>query len=141
MNNDKSKPFAGSEPGGDKKESPAGGALNPIESKTLLAGGIAGVLASVCCIGPLVLVSLGLGGAWASSLTLLEPLRPMFLIIAVTALVFAYRRIFLAPTANCEPGTLCAAPKIQSTYKVVFWVVAALVLLSLGFPSLAPLFY
>jgi mercuric ion transport protein len=111
------------------------------ESRSLLAGGIAAVLASVCCVGPLVLVALGLGGAWASNLTLLEPLRPMFLIIAVAALVFAYRKIFLAPTSSCEPGAMCAAPKTQSTYKAVFWVVTALVLLSLGFPYLAPLFY
>lgn len=141
MNEDKSNSFAGSEPGGDQRESPTEGSLDPIEAKTLLAGGIAGVLASVCCVGPLVLVALGLSGAWASNLTLLEPLRPMFLIIAVAALVFAYRKIFLAPAASCEPGTVCAAPKTQSTYKAVFWVVTALVLLSLGFPSMAPLFY
>ncbi|MVF23089.1 mercuric ion transporter MerT [Methylocaldum sp. BRCS4] len=131
MNEDKS----------DKCEQPTEGTLRPIEAKTLLAGGIAGVLASVCCLGPLVLVGLGLGGAWASNLTLLEPLRPMFLIVAVAALVFAYRKIFLAPAPSCEPGTICAAPKTQNTYKAVFWVVTALVLLSLGFPSLAPLFY
>lgn len=111
------------------------------ESKTLLAGGIAAVLASVCCVGPLVLVAFGLGGAWAGNLTLLEPLRPMLLIIAVAALVFAYRKIFLAPASSCEAGTVCAVAKTQSTYKAVFWVVTALVLLSLGFPSLAPLFY
>lgn len=111
------------------------------ESRSLLAGGIAAVLASVCCVGPLVLVALGLGGAWASNLTLMEPLRPMFLIFAFAALVFAYRKIYLAPAQVCEPGSMCAEPNTQSTYKTLFWVVTALVLLSLGFPYLAPLFY
>lgn len=139
MIEDKSDNFAGSEPERNKRQQPIEGSLDPIEVRTLLAGGIAGVLSFACCIGPLVLVGLGLGGAWAGNLTLLEPLRPMFLIVA--ALVFAYRKIFLAPASSCEPGMVCAAPKTQSTYKAVFWVVAALVLLSLGFPSLAPLFY
>jgi mercuric ion transport protein len=140
MIEDKSDKFAGSELG---RESVRRGQTTEglPQSKTLAAGGIAAVLASVCCVGPLVLVTLGLGGAWASNLTLLEPLRPMFLIIAVAALVFAYRKIFLAPAASCEPGTVCAAPNTQGTYKTVFWVVTALVLLSLGFPYLAPLFY
>ena len=39
-----------------------------------LIGAIASaIIASVCCIGPLVLLLLGVGGAWAGSLTALEP--------------------------------------------------------------------
>lgn len=38
------------------------------ESAALAAGGLSAVLASACCLGPLVLVSLGLGGgAWVSN--------------------------------------------------------------------------
>ena len=44
-----------------------------VETGTLITGGFAGILASACCVGPLVLVSLGLGGAWVSTLTVLEP--------------------------------------------------------------------
>lgn len=111
------------------------------KSRTLLTGGVAAVLASVCCVGPLVLLALGLGGAWAGNLTLLEPLRPLFLLVAFAALVFAYRKIYRAPAAACEPGAVCAVPKTQAAYKAAFWAVAALVLLSLSFPYLAPLFY
>jgi len=42
-----------------------------IGTGTLAAGGLAAVLASTCCLGPLVLVSLGLGGAWVANLTVL----------------------------------------------------------------------
>lgn len=39
---------------------------------------VAAVAASVCCLGPLVLLALGVSGAWASSLRALEPYRPTF---------------------------------------------------------------
>lgn len=78
----------------------------------LAAGGIAAILASACCLGPLVLVSLGLGGAWIGNLTAPEPLRPVFVGAALAALFFAYRRIF-RPAAECKSGAVCARPAIS----------------------------
>jgi len=111
--------------------------------KAALAGGvIAAVIASVCCLGPLVLVMLGVSGAWISNLTLLEPYRPVFIGVALVFMGLAWRQIYRAPAAaQCEPGTLCALPETNRGYRVMFWVVSALVLLALGFPYLAPLFY
>ena len=45
----------------------------------LAAGSVAAILASTCCLGPLILVLLGFSGAWIGSLSVLEPYRPMFL--------------------------------------------------------------
>ena len=45
----------------------------------LFAGGLAAILASTCCLGPLVLVALGFSGAWIGNLTILEPYRPIFI--------------------------------------------------------------
>ena len=45
----------------------------------LAAGGIAAILASACCLGPLLLVALGFSGAWIGNLTVLEPYRPIFI--------------------------------------------------------------
>jgi hypothetical protein len=39
----------------------------------LLAGGLAAILASTCCLVPLILVMLGFSGAWSGNLTVLEP--------------------------------------------------------------------
>ncbi|HBN2488147.1 mercuric transporter MerT family protein, partial [Klebsiella oxytoca] len=44
---------------------------------TLFAGGLAAILASACCLGPLVLIALGFSGAWIGNLTVLEPYRPI----------------------------------------------------------------
>jgi len=106
----------------------------------LAAGGIAAILASTCCLGPLVLLALGFGGAWIGNLTKLEPYRPMFIGAALVALYFAYRRIY-RPAAACEPGEVCAIPQVRTTYKLIFWIVGLLVLIALGFPYVMPFFY
>ena len=106
----------------------------------LATGGLAAILASTCCLGPLLLITLGFSGAWIGNLTVLEPYRPVFIGAALVALFFAYRRIFRPATA-CEPGEVCATPQVKSAYKVLFWLVAALVVVALAFPYIAPLFY
>lgn len=106
----------------------------------LLTGGLAAILASTCCLGPLVLITLGVSGAWISHLTLLEPYQPLFIGAAVVALFFAYRRIW-RPATDCAPGQVCARPSVNRRYKALFWIVVALVILALGFPLIAPWFY
>ncbi len=68
----------------------------------LFAGGLAAILASACCLGPLVLIALGFSGAWIGNLTVLEPYRPFFIGAALVALFFAWRRIY-RPTARRKP--------------------------------------
>lgn len=106
----------------------------------LVTGGFAALLASTCCLGPLVLVTLGVSGAWIANLTILEPYRPLFLGAALIALFFAYRRIF-RPVQDCKPGEVCAVPQARRAYKIVFWIVVALVIVALAFPYVLPLFY
>jgi len=106
----------------------------------LLLGGLAAILASVCCLGPLVLITLGISGAWISHLTALEPYRPYFIVLALVALGVAYRRIF-RPAADCQPGDVCAMPPVRTAYKMLFGIVAVLVFIALIFPFVAPLFY
>lgn len=125
-----------------KLDTPAKGDADGVSKATLAGGLIAAILASACCLGPLVLVMVGVSGAWISNLTLLEPYRPVFIGVALVFMGLAWHRIYRAPaTAECEPGTLCALPQTNGVYRVMFWTVSVLVLLALGFPYLAPLFY
>ena len=110
------------------------------ESGVLVAGGIAAVLASTCCLGPLVLVALGFSGAWIGNLAVLEPYRPWFIAAALIALFFAGRRIF-RPVDACKQGEVCALPTTRRAYKVLFGVVAGLVVVALAFPYVTRLFY
>ncbi len=111
-----------------------------IGRNALFAGGLAAILASACCLGPLVLLMLGFSGAWIGNLTVLEPYRPIFIGVAIVALFFAWRRIF-RPVQACKPGEVCAVPQIRVVYKTVFWIIAALIVIALGFPYVLPLFY
>src|SRR3546814_226536 len=95
---------------------------------------------SACCLGPLILVTLGFSGAWIGNLTVLEPYRPLFIGAALIAMFFAHRRIF-RPAQACKPGEVCAIPQVRTTYKLIFWIVAALVVVALGFPYVLPWFY
>lgn len=107
---------------------------------SLFAGAIAAIAASLCCVGPLVLVMLGIGGAWVSHLRVLEPWRPLFIGLTVVFLVLAYRKIW-RPASACAPGTVCAMQLINQRYKILFAVIAVLIAALLGFPLVAPWFY
>ncbi len=106
----------------------------------LLTGGVAALLASACCLGPLVLVMVGISGAWIGSLSALEPWRPLFLTASAVAMLFAYKRIF-RPAQDCKPGEVCAIPQVRRGYRALFAVVAALILIALASPYAMPLFY
>ena len=116
---------------------------NPAErtgSGALFVGGLAAILASTCCLGPLVLVALGVSGAWIGNLTKLEPYRLYFVGGAALALLFAGRRIFRR-TQACKPDEVCALPATRRIYKILFGVVSVLVLIALVFPYVVKLFY
>lgn len=106
----------------------------------LVTGGFAALLASACCLGPLVLITLGVSGAWISHLTELGPMQPVFVGAAVFALLLAWRRIW-RPVSECGPGKLCALSPVHHTLKLLFVVVVLLVLVALLFPFIAPWFY
>ncbi|MGE0496486.1 MAG: mercuric transporter MerT family protein [Ramlibacter sp.] len=105
----------------------------------LAAGVLAAIGASVCCVGPLVLLTLGIGGAWIASLTSLEPMRPWLVAATVLFLGLAFRRLYLQPRV-CEPGALCAEPIVLKRQRLIFWSVALVLLALLAVPWMAPLF-
>ena len=106
----------------------------------LFVGGVAAIFASVCYLGPLVLLTLGFSGAWISNLTLFQPYQPVFIGAALVALYFAGRRIY-RPAAECAPGDVCAVPQVRAAYRVAFWLVAVLIVVALGFSHVAHWFY
>lgn len=117
----------------------AEGARKHAEPAALAAGGMAALLAGACCLGPLVIVTLGFGGAWLSNLQWFEPYQPAFIAVALAALGWAGWRIYRP--AACEPGGVCAVLWVRRSYRIGFWIVAAWLLAVLGFPYIAPLFY
>lgn len=108
----------------------------------LVGGLLAAVAASLCCVGPLVVLVLGIGGAWVSHLTALEPYRPLLIGLTMLCLVIAYRKIFVTSRRTvCEAGTLCAQPRTRRGYQLMFWGVVITTLVSIASPYALPLFY
>ena len=94
---------------------------------SLVAGVPAAIGASVCCVVPLVLLALGIGGAWVGNLTAFEPYRPLFIGLTLLFLGLGFRKLYLVPQV-CAPGTVCADPQTAKRQRLIFWSVAILLL-------------
>lgn len=104
----------------------------PRLGRWLGAAGAAGLLASACCLGPILLAGLGLSVAGVSSF--FEPLRPAFL--AVTGVLLGagfYASYFRRPT--CGPGAACAVDgSRQRRTRALLWLASIVVVLVALFP-------
>jgi mercuric ion transport protein len=94
---------------------------------------LAAIGASLCCVGPLLLLSLGIGGAWMSTLTSMETVRPFFFIVTLIFIGLGYRKLYLIPE-SCEEGQACAVPEVKQRQRMIFWIGSVLILLLLAFP-------
>lgn len=100
---------------------------------------ISAIAASICCVGPLVLLALGVSGAWIGNLTTLEPYRPIFLTITLVFLGFAFYSIYRKPkTESCAVEKPCASPGTKRMYKAILWIITILIFWLLIFPYLVP---
>jgi len=105
----------------------------------LIGALLAGIGASACCLGPLLLLSLGVSGAWIGHLTALEPYRPVWIILTIVLLGLSFRRLYLTPSA-CAPGDSCT-PASRKLQRILFWVLLPVVVLLLISPWVLPFFY
>nr|WP_036258356.1 mercuric transporter MerT family protein [Methylocapsa aurea] len=112
-----------------------------LDAKTALAASaLAAIGASLCCVGPLVLLGLGIGGAWIANLTALEPYSPIFAGLTLLFLGLAFRKLYLTAEV-CGQGAACADSRMLGRQRLTFWAVAAPLFGLLATPWLAPLFY
>ncbi len=100
---------------------------------------LAAIGASVCCVGPLVLLSLGISGAWISTLTSFQSVRPIFILLTLFFIGLSYRKLYLTPN-DCATDELCASADSQKKQKRIFWLISILILFLLAFPWYAPYF-
>jgi mercuric ion transport protein len=107
-------------------------------TKQLWGGALAAIVGSLCCVAPLVLITLGVSGAWISQLTALEPYRPIFIGVMVIFLGLAFRQLYIVP-ARCAPGEACANPGLLRRQRQIFWVVVVGLASLIAFPWYAPL--
>jgi len=119
---------------------PPGGTQDGATGGLLATGGVVGaVLASSCCIIPLVLVGFGIGGAWMTRLTALAPYQPLFIALALVFLAAGFWMVYWRPKAACADGSACATPRSHRIVKIALWGATALIFLTLTLPVWAPL--
>lgn len=107
---------------------------------SLAAGILSAVGATACCFGPLLLVTLGLGGAWAARMESLTALQPLFIGLTVFFMGFAFHRLYVKPR-QCAPREACEVPRVARRQRAAFWGVAAVIAVMTSFPLFASYFY
>lgn len=110
------------------------------EKQALITGVLSGIGASLCCVIPLLFVSMGLGGAWLSHLMVLEPLRPLFIAISLACVGFAFYKLYIT-SRECKPGMACADNRILNKQRIIYWLATIALLGLISFPWFAPLLY
>jgi mercuric ion transport protein len=108
--------------------------------RLVAAGSILGALAaSSCCIVPLILFSLGIGGAWIGNLTALAPYKPLFVAGTAGLLGYGFYLVYWKPRRACAEGTTCARPISNRLVQLALWIATALVIAAFAFDYVAPL--
>jgi len=105
----------------------------------LVAGGLIGALAATsCCILPVALFGLGIGGAWIGNFTQPAPYKPYFVAAAVVCLGAGYWRVWRSAKAGCAADEACAQPLRTGIVRTMLIAATLLVIAALGFDYIAP---
>ena len=110
--------------------------INKTTSKVTL---LAGLGASACCVGPFLLMSLGINGSWIGNLSAMDTYRPYLIALTLIFMGLAFRKLYLVPQ-HCEVGTTCASPTYVKKQRISFLLISVFVLLMIIFPYYAPYF-
>ncbi|WP_265519699.1 mercuric transporter MerT family protein [Nitratireductor luteus] len=102
---------------------------------------IGAFLASACCVVPLLLVMLGISGAWIGNLTMLEPYKPYVVAATLVPLGLGFWQVYFKPKTVCEPGSYCARPRSAIITKAALWIATVIIVLAITIGWWAPLFY
>ncbi len=107
-------------------------------AKTTLIGGLlAGFGASACCVGPFLLLSMGIGGSWIGNLTAMTAYRPYLIGLTLVFLGLAFRKLYLVPQSH-EAGSACALPDTLKKQRIIFWIASVFILMMVTFQYYGP---
>lgn len=113
------------------------GSVGPKDAVPLLAaGGLLGaLLASSCCVLPVALSLLGLGGAWLAVLAPLAPFQPLFAGLAALCLGAGFWLAF-RPAEACGTRGSCEVGRTRWSARAVLGLGTVVLLAALAFEPL-----
>lgn len=132
--------MADAAPRSDEQAAPSAGGGDPSRTKARYGiGATAGALgaasaASLCCIGPLLFVTFGVGAGLASTF---EPLRPFFTVLTIGFLALGFYVVYgRRRTAGvvCASDGSCAVPRARRRDVLLLWTATLLAIVLLTFP-------
>ena len=102
---------------------------------TMTAFGAVGaaVASALCCVGPLVAITLGVSGAGLSST--FEPLRPYFLGATGLFLFGGFYLVDREERIACDTDKPCADPKVRRRTKTVLWIATVIAAVAATYPT------
>ena len=111
-----------------------------VDRKTLLSAGsvLAALGATACCVGPMVLLSFGVTGAWLGNFNALYPYKPYLIATAVTLLAARFVWVYQKRRECRKKGTACPAAFSSRFNKAALWVSTVLIAVAIGLPYAAP---
>jgi mercuric ion transport protein len=92
-----------------------------------VSGLVGAVLASSCCVAPLVLLTLGISGAWIGGLTALAPYQGYFTVVAVACLASGFWLVYWKPNKAYDTDSYCASPTSDRVIKTALWFATVLI--------------
>jgi len=101
------------------------------EKTSIIGAVVAGGLASACCVGPLIVVMLGLGSA--SLFIKMAPYRPIFAVITLALLAWAGWK-------RRQGKKQCLASGCAPKKPVMLWMLGVFAVVLLILPELLPYF-
>src|SRR6516162_3586019 len=111
----------------------------PTRSRPHMGGGVIGALAaSSCCILPVVLFSLGIGGAWIGNFTQLAPYQPYFIAATLALIGTGYWLVYRSSKVVCAAGEGCARTLPNRLIKMMLIAATVIVIAAWTFDYVAP---
>ena len=103
-----------------------------LESAATAGSVVSGILASACCIGPLVFALLGISGAAIAQR--FAPFRPYLLVATYALLGGAFYLTYRPQQRVCGPEGACEMPRANRVGRAMLWIAAIVVVLATAFP-------
>ena len=92
---------------------------------------ITALIASICCMGPVLAVALGFSAVGLAAT--FESVRPYLLGLTFVILTFAFYQAYRRPNESCATG-VCANPVSRRRRMLFLWLGTAIVILFAAFP-------
>ena len=106
-----------------------------LSSLTVAGAVVSGLLASACCLGPLILAAIGIGGA--GLLARFDAYRPIFTASTFGLLGAGFWLAYRKPKAAAGDDCGCDFPKASKLGRALLWIAAAVAVGLWSFPYIA----